>query len=252
MAPPSAKRDTAPTPDDDPFESEGSATFDAYHLARACLAVIVAAHDELPTLQFELFDEDGAGGVLVVAHDGSNLLRAWVPAPDPEGWKVTAEVAGPAPKLDEKPTRTVSAQLGTIGLKVLAELGKAKRAKDNPAEQVTLKWGTRPEGRQATLGADLKGRAVQLVTDEGTYPAHDPEQPFAWRDAAKAIESPDAATLDWGLRISGDMAITFGRIAIALGDDRRMLISPAMVDGRVYTRVKVPGFPAVQGYGVEL
>lgn len=248
MARPSTDKATSPDAAPSLFEPEGALKLDAFHFARAVGAVRVACADE-PILQLEIFDNEG---VLVVGTDKESLLRAWVPMPDPDGWKVTAEVAGLAPKLDEKPTRVVSAAIRPTGLRLLADLAKAKRAKDNPQEHITIEWGLRREGEQPSLGGDVRARAVRFVTDDDTHIASDPQDPFDWRPGAREIEDAEAAVLDWGMRISAGWARVFSGIADALGDDDRcLLISPAMVGTQRFSRVSVPGFPPVRGYGME-
>lgn len=230
------------------FSREGGVELDAYHFARAAGAVL-AVCDE-PTLQLEIFDGEG---ILIVATDTArlSLLRAWVPLPDDDGWKATSEIAGPGPGLDEKPDLTVTAALGPIGVRVLAELAKPKRAKYNAKEHLTVEWGEQIDGGKPTLGGDLKPRIVRFVTDEGTFPAPDPQNPFDWRQLARDVEDGGSAVLDYGQRISGDWAIAFGKIANALGTERDLLISPARLGDQPFTRVRVPGFPAVRGFGVE-
>lgn len=248
MARPNTETMPPPSPAPSLFQGEGSLKLDAYHFARAMAAVRVVCAGDPPIFQLEIFDDEG---VLIVGTDKVSLLRAWVPYPDPAGWRMTAEVAGPAPKLDEKPTRIVSAAVGTTGLRVLGELGKAKRGKDRPKEYVTIEWGLRLEGDQPTLGGDVRARAVRLITDDDIHVASDPQDPFDWRPYAREIEDADASMLDYGMRVSGARAMTFGHIADALGGERDMLISPAQVGDRRFTRVQVPGFPSVRGFGIE-
>lgn len=221
---------------------------DSYHFARAATAVLAAAGDA-NVLQLEIFDGEG---ILLVGTNQTDLLRAWVPLSEPGGsWAHTAEVAGTGPGVDEKPDRIVCAGLDTLAVRLLAELGKAKRGKDYPAEIVCVEWGHLTEG-QLTLGGPDAPPAVRIVTGTAISIATDTGKPFDWRPYATDIESSSSRVRDGlGTTISGDWAITFGKLGNALGTDRHINIDTAEVEGRYYTVVRIPGFPAVRGFGID-
>lgn len=222
---------------------------DAYHFARGAAAVL-AACGETPTLQLEYFDGEG---ILIVGTDQYDVLRTWIPLPASGGWKDTEDVSGDAPSLNEKPDLIVNATLTEYASKILTIHAKVKRAKDNPKEHLTIEWGQRPDGAQQTLGGDLAPRAVRFSTPEGTAVCSDPQESFDWRTYAADVEAFDARTRTVGgqIGIDGARAIAYGRIGQALGVDRRFIIGLATVDDRRFITVQVPGFPYVQGFGIE-
>lgn len=231
------------------FHPDGGVQLDAYHFARAATAVLAANGND--TLQLEVFDDEG---ILLVGTNQTDLLRAWVPLAEEGGsWAHTAEVAGPGPGIDEKPDRVVCAQLDTLGVRLLAELGKAGRGKAYPTEIVKVEWGHLPEGAQPTLGGPVAPPAVRIVTGTAISVASDPQTPFDWRPYAADIEAAanKRAPGAWGITIGGGWAVAFGKLGNALGVDRRISISEAEVDGRTFTVVRIPGFPAVRGFGLD-
>jgi hypothetical protein len=229
-----------------PFRPTGEAVeLHAYPACRAIMAVSAAMDPDEPILQVELHKR----GVVFVGTDKWSYLAAYVPFTDPDdAWNDYPELADDWPDPSDRALSVIPCMdPGSVLVRWAGEYGKAKRAKEQPKERISVQVGIRLDDAQPTLSEDMAPAAVRFAGPETTCTRTRIDEVFVWTPMAMPGWAEPVPSGAW-VAVTGRRHAQIGKLGAL--DPVGVVSTRAKVTktGGLVIEVATHGYPRIHGH----